>query len=143
MKNKNLIILLVGFLVVAALVVHYRKPVMIEIPPAESAYLQTRVDGDLFVAKDKKLERLFVLNGTIKREEVSVIPSVPEGSFYSFVGSYGTKLVTAYNNSPVIEIFESNHFVGPKSVYKISLDEGACVGCSSLDNITIKNGQPN
>ena len=120
-----------------------KGPSKLIIQSLDSSYLQTRIDGDLFAAKDRKLERLFVIDSSIpfKNEEVNVSSPVPEGSYYSFIGSYENKLVTAYDNSPVIEIFESNHLTGARSMSTISLDEGVCPGCSSLDKILINNGQ--
>ena len=141
MNRKYIIfVLVVALVVVAYLAFYQKKSSEIVIPPLDSSYLQTSVDGDLYAAKGRKLERLYVSDGAITREEVEVAPPVPEDGFYVFLGSHGPRLVSA-QNYPVIEVFEASHVDGPSSIFKISLDEGVCEGCVALEDIMIKNGQ--
>ncbi|OGN33350.1 MAG: hypothetical protein A3I39_00850 [Candidatus Yanofskybacteria bacterium RIFCSPLOWO2_02_FULL_47_9b] len=137
MKNKKLIIACIIVIVAGILAsVYYKKSDKAEIPALDNGYLQTRIDGDLYAAKGQKLERLYYSAGTIQREEVKA-SRVPQGdSFYSFLGAYGNRLVSAYEASPVIEIFESNRRGAIiSSVYSIDLGE---VG---LDKIMINDGK--
>src|SRR3989344_7898872 len=139
------IVIIVAVVAAIVLVAYHGKSFFVtktpEIPALDSSYLQTRVDGDLYVTKGRKLERLYVSSGSITREEVEVAPPVPEDGFYVFLDSYGPRLVTAYHISPVIKVFHSDHVNGPESIFKISLDAGVCSGGSSIEDIIIKDGQ--
>ena len=89
MKSKYIIsVVVLALVVVAYLAFYQKKSSEIVIPPLDSSYLQTSVDGDLYAAKGRKLERLYVSDGAITREEVEVAPPVPEDGFYVFLGSH-------------------------------------------------------